>query len=118
MNELGNVVARGQADVNGVIRTSTLVIIFEPLPQCMGSDADNGVHLRIKGFRPPQGPHGDAVLLNLIDSTLEVFFADKIQKPNKIIRPTDHSGSQDGFQFSPLSLKPADCRWQAVILST
>src|SRR5258708_4436894 len=77
MNELRNVVAGGQADMNGMFRSGASIIIFEPLPQCVSGDADDGIYLRVKGFRTPKGVHRDAVLLDFVDGSFEILVANK-----------------------------------------
>src|SRR5260370_9325335 len=85
VNELRHVMARGQADMNGVGRPSASIIIFQALPQSVGCHANDGVDLVIKVFRTPQGLHGDAVLLDFVEGALEIFFANKTKESNKII---------------------------------
>jgi hypothetical protein len=109
MNELGNVVAGGQANMNGVFRSATFIKIFEPPSQGMSGDADDGIHLRVKRFRAPEGVHRDAVLLDFVDGSFEVLFTDKCQKANMVIRSPEHPGRQNVVYFSPLGLKLADC---------
>ena len=77
MNELGNVVSRGQANMDGMFRPGASIIIFEPLSQGVSRDADNGIHLRVKRFRAPKGVHCNAVLLDFVDGSFEVFLANK-----------------------------------------
>src|SRR5216683_2664684 len=81
----------------------------------MSSDADNGIHLRVKGFRAPQGVNRDAVLLNFVDGSFEVLFANKCQKSNVVVRPPEYPGRQYVIYFSPLGLKLADRRLQVLI---
>jgi hypothetical protein len=51
MDELWNVVAGGQANMNGVFSPGTPIVIFEALSQSVSSDPDDRIHLWIKGFR-------------------------------------------------------------------
>src|SRR5260370_7925525 len=53
MNELGNVVARGQANMNGVFRPGAPIIIFEPLPSSTTNHPADCIHLRFKRYRAP-----------------------------------------------------------------
>jgi hypothetical protein len=78
----------------------------------MSSDADDGIHLRVKRFRAPKGLHRNAVLLDFIDGAFEMLFANKCQKPNKIVRPPEYARRQDVVYFSPFGLKFADRRLQ------
>ena len=117
MNKLGNVVAGREADMHGVPGASTSIVIFEPLSQGMSGDADNGIHLRVKRFRAPQGVHRNAVLLYFVDGSFEVLFANKRQKPNVIVCPPEYPGRHYVIYFSPLGLKLADHRLQVLIPS-
>src|SRR5260370_30843171 len=81
----------------------------------MSSDADDGIHLRVKRFRAPQGMHRNAVLLDLVDGPFEVLFTDKSQKSNEVVRPPEYTRRQNAVQFGPLGLQLADCRLQMVI---
>ena len=101
--------------MHGVSGASASIIIFEPLSQGMSGDAYNGVHLRIKRFRAPQGVNRNAVLLDFVDGSFEVLFANKRQEPNVVVRPPEYPGRQNVIYFSPLGLKLADCRLQVVI---
>ena len=111
MNELGNVVPGGQANMNRMFRPGGSIIIFEPLSQCVSSDADDGIHLRIKRFRAPESLHRNAVFLDLVDCSFKVFFANKGKKPKEVIAPPEHTRRQDVVYFSPLRLKLADRRF-------
>ena len=112
MNELRNVVAGGQADMNGVFRSSASIIIFEPLSQCMSGDANDSIHLRVKRFRAPEGMHRNAVLLDFVDGSFKILVANKCQKSNRVVRPPEYLGRQDVVYFSPFGRKFADCRLQ------
>jgi hypothetical protein len=114
VNEFGNVVARGETDLNGMFRADASIVIFEPLSQGMSGNADDGIHLRVKGFRTPKGVHGNAVLLDFVDSSFEIFFANKCQQSNGIVCPPKYTGRQDVVYFSPLGLKFADRPFQAL----
>ncbi len=98
--------------MNGVVSSAVLVIIFQALPQRMGGYADDCVQLGIKGFRAPKGVDRDAVLLDLVDGTFKVLFANKRQKPDEVVGPPEHTGRQNVVYFSALRLKLADCRLQ------
>ena len=113
VNELGNVVAGGQADMNGMFRPRRSIIIFEPLSQSVSRDTDDGIHLRIKGFRAPEGMHRNAVLLDFADGSFEILFANKCQKSSRVVRPPKYLGRQDVVHFSPFRLKFADRPLQA-----
>ena len=86
--------------------------IFEPLSQRMSSDADNGIHLRVKGFGAAKGVHGDAVLLDFVDCSFEILFTNKRQKPNMVVGPPEYAGRQKVLYFSPLGFKFVDRRLQ------
>ena len=101
--------------MHGVSGAGASIIIFEPLSQGMSGDADNGIHLRVKGFRTPQGVNRDAVLLDFVDGSFEVLFANKCKEPNVVVRPPEYPGRQNVIYFSPLGLKLADRRLQVVI---
>jgi hypothetical protein len=98
--------------MNGVVCSGALVIIFESLPQRMRSYADDCVQLGIKRLRTPKGVDRDAVLFDLVDSSFEVFFADKRQKSNEVVGPPEYTGRQNVVYFSSLCLKLADFRLQ------
>src|SRR5271169_358606 len=91
MNELGNVVAGGQTNMNGMLRPSASIIIFEPLSQCMSSDADNSIHLWVKRFRAPEGLHRNAVLLDFVDGSFEILVTNKCQKSNRVVCPPEYA---------------------------
>ena len=91
------------------------IIFFQPLPQAVRGDADNGIYLRVKRFRAPKGVHRNAVLLDFVDCSFEVLFANKSQKPNKVVRPPEDTGRQEAVYFNPLGLKLADRRLQMTI---
>ncbi len=112
MNEFGNVVAGGETDLNGMFRSGASIIIFEPFSQCMSSNADDGIHLRVKRFRAPKGVHRYAVLLDFVDGSFEILFANKSQKSNGVVRPPEHARRQDVVYFSPFGLQFADIRLQ------
>ena len=112
MNELGNVVAGGQANMNGMFRPGASIIIFEPLSQCMRSDADDSIHLRIERFRAPKGVHRNAVLLDFVDGSFEILVANKCQKSKRVVGPPEYPRRQDAVYFSPFGLKFADRRLQ------
>ncbi len=92
MNELGNVVPGGQANMNGMFRPGTSIIIFEPLSQCMSSDADDSIHLWVKRFRAPEGLHRNAVLLDFVDGSFKILVANKYQKSNRVVCPPKYTG--------------------------
>lgn len=98
--------------MNGVVCSGALVIIFEALPQCVGSYADDCVQLGIKRFRAPKGVDRDAVLFDLVDCSFKVLFANKCQKSNEVVGPPEYTGRQNVIHFSALCLKLADCRLQ------
>jgi hypothetical protein len=112
MNELGNVVAGGQANMNGMLRAGASIIIFKPLSQGMSSDADNSIHLWVKRFLAPKGVHRNAVLLDFLNGSFEILAANKCQKSNGVVGPSEYAGGQDVVYFSPFGLKLADRRWQ------
>jgi hypothetical protein len=114
MNELGDVVAGGQTNMNGMVRAGASIIIFEPLSQCMCSYANNGIQLWIKRLWAAQRVHRNAVLLDFVDGSFEVLLANKSQKANKVIRPTEYARRHNRIDFSPLGLKLADCRLQVI----
>jgi hypothetical protein len=80
----------------------------------MSSDTDDGIHLRVKGFRAPEGMHGDAVFLDFVDGSFEVLFTNKRQKSNRVVRPPEYSGRQDIVYFSPFGIEFAYCRLQVL----
>jgi len=92
MNELGNVVAGRQTNMNGMFRPGASIIIFQPLSQRMSSDADNSIHLRVERFGAPEGLHGNAVLLDFVDGSLEILVANKCQKSNRVVCPPEYAG--------------------------
>jgi hypothetical protein len=114
VNEFGNVVAGGETDLNGMFRSGAAIVIFEPLSQGMSSNPDDGIHLRVKGFRTPKGVHRNAVLLDFVDGSFEILFANKCQQSNGIVRPPKYTGRQDIVYFSPFGLKFADRRFQVL----
>src|SRR5260370_40784700 len=63
VNELRHVMARGQADMNGVGRPSASIIIFQALPQSVCCHANDVVDLGIKVLRAPRGRPAQVVLL-------------------------------------------------------
>ncbi len=88
MNELGNVVPGGQANMNGMFRPGASIIIFEPLSQGVSRDTDDGIHLRVKRFRASEGMYRNAVLLDFVDGSFEILFANKCQQSNGLfVRP-------------------------------
>ncbi len=101
--------------MHGVSGASASIIVFEPLSQGMSGDADNGVHLRIKRFRAPQGVNRNAVLLDFVDGSFEVLFANVRQNPDVVVRPPEYPRRQYVIYFSPLGLKLADRRLQVAI---
>ena len=50
------------------------------------------------------------MLYSLISSIApsKVLFANKSQKPNKVVRPPEYTRRQDAIYFSPLGLQLAD----------
>jgi hypothetical protein len=74
----------------------------------MRRDAYNRIHLRIKIMRPAEGLNRNVVLLDLRGGSLEVLFANKGQKADKIVRSAEHSRVQNGVQFSAFRFKLAD----------
>lgn len=112
MNELGNVVSRGQANVNRMLRPRASIIIFQPSSQGVSSDADDGIHLWVKRFRASNGVYRNAVLFNFADCSFEVLLTNICQKSNMIVGPPEDPGRQDVLEFSPLRFKLADCRLQ------
>src|SRR6266478_1569390 len=81
----------------------------------MSGDADNGIHLRVEGFRAPQGVNRNAVLLDFVNGSFEVLLANKCQKSNVVIRPSEYLRRQYVIYFNPLGLKLADRRLQVAI---
>jgi hypothetical protein len=114
MNEFRNVVAGGKTDLNGMFGSGASIVIFEPLSQGMSSNPDDGIHLRIKRFRAPKCLHCNAVLLDFVDGSFEILFANECQQSNGIIRPPKYTGRQDIGYFSPFGLKFADRRFQVL----
>jgi hypothetical protein len=110
MNEFRDVVAGGQANMNGMFRTGASIIIFEPLSQRVCGDADDGIDLRVKRLRAPKRVHCDAVFLDFVDGSFEILFANKGQKANRVVRPPEYARRQDVVHFSAFGLKFADCR--------
>jgi hypothetical protein len=104
--------AGGQANMNGVFRPGAPIIVFEPLSQRMSSDANDGIHLWVKRFRAPKRMYRDAVLLDFVDRSFEILFADKCQKSNMVVRAPEYAARQNFVYFSPFGLKSADCRFQ------
>ena len=114
MNEFGNVVAGGETDLNCMFRSGASIVIFEPLSQGMSSDADDGIHLRVKRLRAPKGVHRNAVLLDFVDGSFEILFANKCQQSSRVVRPPKYVGRQDVLYFSPFGLKFVDRRFQVL----
>jgi hypothetical protein len=114
MNEFGNVVAGGETDLNGMFRSGAPIVIFEPLSQGMSSNADDGIHLRVKRFRTPKCVHRYAVLLDFVDGAFEILFANECQKSSRVVRPPKYIGRQDVVYFSPFGLKFADRPFQVL----
>jgi hypothetical protein len=112
MDEFWNVVAGGQTDMNGMLRPGAPIIIFKTLSQCMSSDADNGIHLWVKGFRSPEGVHRDAVLLDFVDGSFKVLLTNIGQEPDMVIDAPERSRGQNAVYLSPLRLKLAGRRLQ------
>jgi hypothetical protein len=117
MNEFGNVVAGGETDLNGMFRSSASIEFFEPLSQGMSSNADDGIHLRVKRFRTPKCVHRYAVLFDFVDGSFEILFANKCQQSSRIVRPPKYTGRQDVVYFSPFGLKFADRPFQVLTRS-
>ena len=101
--------------MHGVSGASASIIIFEPLSQGMSGDAYNGIYLRIKRFRAPQGVHRNAVLLDFVDGSFEVLFANVRQNPDVVVRPPKYPRRQYVIYLSPLGFKLADYRLQVLI---
>src|SRR5580658_7129218 len=116
MNELGNVVAGGQTNMNSMLCPGASIIVFEPLSQCMSGNADNRVHLWVKRFGSPESVHRDAVFLDFVDGSFEIFFANKCQQSSRVVRPPEYAGRQDVVYFSPFGLKFANRRLQVSTL--
>jgi hypothetical protein len=95
-----------------MFRSGASIVIFEPLAQGMSSNADNGIHLRVKRFRTPKGVHRYAVLLDFVDRSFEILLANKCQKSDGIVRPPENARRQDVVDFSPFGLKFAHRRLQ------
>jgi hypothetical protein len=78
----------------------------------MSRYADDRVYLRIKILRTPQNLDGNAVLLDIADRSLEVFFANEGQEPNKIVGaaedPDAKTASSSARSASILLI--ADCK--------
>ena len=110
MNELGNIMARGQANVNGMFRAGTSIIVFQSLSQCMCSDANDGIDLGVKGIRASKCVHRNAIFLDFVDCALEILITHKRQNPNQVVGPPEHTRRQNGIYFSPLGRKLADRR--------
>src|SRR5437879_4901387 len=104
--------ARGQANMNRAFCPAASIIIFKAFSKSVSSDADNGIYLWVKRFRPPQRVNCNAVLLDFVDGSFEVLFTNKRQKSNVVVRPPEYPGRQYIIYFSPLRLKLADCRLQ------
>jgi len=101
-------VARGQTDTNGMLCSGGSIVVVQALSQRMRGDAYNRIHLRIKIMRSTQGLNRNVVFLNLCGGPLEVLFANKGQKADKIVRSAEHSRVQNGVQFSAFRFKLAD----------
>jgi hypothetical protein len=95
VNELGNVVAWGKADVDGVFGSRVPVIIFEALAQCVSGDTNNRIYLWVERFPPAEGVHRDVVFLNFSGSSFEVLFADVGEKPDMVVCPPQYTRGQD-----------------------
>src|SRR5208283_1186283 len=80
----------------------------------MSSDADNRIHLWVEGFRSSKSLHRNAVLLDFVDCSFKVLFANKSQKPNQVVRPPEYTRRQNAVNFSTLGLQLADRRLQVV----
>ena len=107
--------SRWQTNLDCVPCSGGSVVILKPFAQCVGRDSNDCIHLRVKIRWTPKRLHSNAVLLNVVNRSLEVFFADKAQESNQIVGPAEHAGGQNRFQFSPLSLKLVDRGWQIVL---
>ena len=81
----------------------------------MRSDSDNGIYLRVKGFRATEGVHSDVVFLDLINRSLEVLFADVSHEPDEVIRPPENTRGQNVIYFTPLGLELTHRRLQVPI---
>jgi hypothetical protein len=115
VNELGRVVAGGQANMDRVRCPGGPVVVFQSLSKRMRRDAHDRIYLGIKILRPSQGLDGNAVLLDFVDCSVEVLFANKTQESAQIVRTAKHSRRQNRLNFSPLGLKPVDYRLQVRI---
>jgi hypothetical protein len=95
VNELGNVVAGGKADVDGVFGSRVPVIIFEALAQRVSGDTNNRIYLWVECFPSAEGVYGDVVFLNFADSSFKVLFADVSEKPDMVVCPPQYTRGQD-----------------------
>ena len=102
--------------MNRTFRPGGSIIIFEPLSQCVSSDADDGIQLRVKRIRTPKCVHRYAVLLDFVDGSFEILFANKCQQSSRVVRPPEYAGRQDVVYFSPFGLKFANRRLQVSTL--
>src|ERR1700722_3736783 len=114
VNKFGNVVAGGETNLNGMVRSGASIVIFEPLSQGMSSNADDGIYLGVKRLRTPKGVHRDAVLLDFVDGSFEILFANKCQQSSRVVRPPKYAGRQDFVYFSPFGLESADRPFQVL----
>src|SRR5882724_8359398 len=112
MNELGRVMARGQTNMNRVGCSGGSIVVFQSLSKRIRGNAHDRIHLWIKIMWPPQGLDGNAVLLDFVDCSFEVLFANEAQESAKIVCPAKHPRRQNLLYFSPLGLKLVDCGLQ------
>lgn len=94
--------------MNRVFSPGASIVVIKAFSQRVRGDTDNGVYLGIKIVRAAEGLNSNVVFLDVGRRSFEVLFANIGQKPNEIVRSTEHSRVQNGFKFGAFRLKPAD----------
>src|SRR5438046_8014006 len=92
MGEPGYVVAWRQTNMYRVLRPGCSIIIFQTFPQRVSRYANNRVCLGIEVTRPSKGFNGDAVFLDFLGPSGEVFITDKAQHADEIVRTSRFTG--------------------------
>ena len=98
-NKIWDIASHRQANLKCVIGAFISVIFFQPFPQSMCGYANDGIYLWIEIGRAPKSVNSNAIFLNIVCFTFEIFFADVSKQPYKIVRPSQNSRGQNGIQF-------------------
>ena len=108
-NELRGIVTRGKHQPHRPACPFVLVDLQETLPKGVDGYAYDGVGVGIKIGTSPKSLGRNRVLLDLIGSPLETFFADVFQHARQISRPAKNTGGQEPIEFSSFGLGTGFC---------